>query len=74
MFHHYDDPKFTKIIDEFILSLTNNNEFYYLIKHIDQEAIKLGISFYHMMFILIQKESIDNKRKKKNKWLNIILK
>jgi hypothetical protein len=74
MFHHYDDNKFTKIIDEFILSSTNNKELYYLIKNIDQQAIKLGISFYHMMFILIQKESIDNKRKKKNKWLNKILK
>ena len=74
MFHHYDDEKFTKIIDEFILSSTNNKEFYYLIKNIDQLAIKLGISFYHMMFILIQRESLDNKRKRKNKWLNKILK
>jgi hypothetical protein len=65
MFHHYDDAKFTKIIDEFILSSTNSNEFYYLIKNIDQMAIKLGISFYHMMFLLVQRESIDNKRKRK---------
>ena len=74
MFHHYDDNKFTKIIDDFILSSNNNNEFSYLIKNIDQQAIKLGISFYHMMFILIQRESIDNKRKRKNKWLYKILK
>jgi hypothetical protein len=74
MFYHYDDEKFTKIIDEFVLSSTSNNEFYYLIKNIDQQAIKLGISFYQMMFILIQKESMDNKRKRKNKWLNKILK
>jgi hypothetical protein len=74
MFHHYEDPKFTKIIDEFILSSTNNNEFYYLIKNIDYQATKLGISFYHMMFILIQQDSIDNKRKRKKKWLNRILK
>ena len=74
MFHHYEDDKFKKIIDEFILSSTNNKEFYYLIKNIDQQAIKLGISFYQMMFILIQRESIDNKRKRKNKWLYKILK
>ena len=67
MFHHFDDDKFIKIIDEFILSVSNDNEFHYLIKTIDQQAIKLGISFYHLMFILIQRESIDNKRKSKNK-------
>ncbi len=65
MFHHYDDDKFTKIVDEFILSVSNDNEFHYLIKTIDQHARKLGISFYHLMFILIQRESIDNKRKRK---------
>lgn len=74
MLHNYEDDQFTKIIDEFILSATNDKKFYYLIKNIDQQAIKLGISFYHMMFILIQKDSIDNKRKRKNKWLNKILK
>lgn len=74
MFHHYDDDKFKKIIDEFILASMNDKEFNYLIKNIDQQAIKLGITFYQMMFILIQKESIDNKRKRKNKWLYKILK
>ena len=65
MFPHFDDDKFTKIIDEFILSVSNDNEFHYLIKTIDQQAIKLGISFYHLMFLLIQRELINNKRKKK---------
>lgn len=65
MFHHFDDNEFTKIIDEFILSVSDDNEFHHLIKTIDQQAIKLGISFYHLMFLLIQRESIDNKRKRK---------
>ena len=74
MFHHYDDEKFTKIIDEFILASMNDKEFSYLIKTIDQEAIKFGISFYHMMFILIKKERIDNRKRRKKKWINKILK
>lgn len=74
MFHHYDDDQFTKIVDEFILASTKDKEFYYLIKAIDQLAIKLGISFYHMMFILIQRESTANRRKGKKKWLDKILK
>jgi hypothetical protein len=36
MFHHYNDDKFTKVIDEFILSSMNNKELYYLVKNIDQ--------------------------------------
>ena len=58
MFHHHDDSKFKKIIDEFVLSSTNNE----LIKNIDIEAFKLGISFYQMMFILIQKNSAHNRK------------
>ena len=56
MFHHHDDYKFKKIIDEFILSSSNNES----IKNIDFEASKLRISFYQMMFILIQKNAIHN--------------
>ena len=64
MFHHHDDSKFKKIIDEFVLSSTNNE----LIKNIDIEAFKLGISFYQMMFILIQNNAINNKKSQYNKW------
>jgi hypothetical protein len=74
MFHHYDDEKFTKIIDEFILASANDKEFSYLLKTIDQLSINLGMSFYQMMFILIQKESIDNRKRRKKKWLNKVLK
>ena len=58
MFQHHDDSKFKKIIDEFVLSSSNNE----LIKNIDIEAFKLGISFYQMMFILIQKNSAHNRK------------
>jgi hypothetical protein len=57
VFQHHDEYKFKKIIDEFILSSSNNES----IKNIDFEAFKLGISFYQMMFILIQKDAIRNR-------------
>ena len=56
MFQHYNDDKFKNIIDEFILSSSSNNEsIKYILRNIDFEAFKLGISFYQMIFILIQK-------------------
>ena len=70
MFYHHDDPGFIKIIDDFILASTDddddNGSFSCIIKNIDSEATKSGISFYHMIFILIQKDSIANRKKK---WL-----
>ncbi|HYY71874.1 MAG TPA: hypothetical protein VE595_05630 [Nitrososphaeraceae archaeon] len=68
MFHHHNDHKFQKIIDEFILSSTDDQQLSHTIRNIDYEAAKLGISFYQMMFILIQKDAINNNRRKK-KWL-----
>ncbi|HJT85481.1 MAG TPA: hypothetical protein VJ697_13455 [Nitrososphaeraceae archaeon] len=58
MFQHHDDDGFKKIIDEFILSSSDTES----IKNIDFEASKLGISFYQMMFILIQKDAIRNRK------------
>ena len=57
MFQHHDEYEFKKIIDEFILSSSNNKS----IKNIDDEAFKLGISFYEMIFILIRKYAIHNR-------------
>jgi hypothetical protein len=64
MFHNHDDSKFKKIIDEFILSSSDNES----IKNIDFEAFKLGVSFYQMMFILIQKDAIRKSLKIKDKY------
>ncbi len=61
--HHNDDDKFKKIIDEFILSSSSDSEsIKYILRNIDLEAFKLGISFYQMMFILIQKDAINNRK------------
>ena len=55
MFRHYNDDKFKKIIDEFILSSSDDESIRYILRNIDFEAFKLGISFYQMIFTLIQK-------------------
>lgn len=63
MFHHYNDNKFKNIIDEFILSSSNDKSLSRAITNIDHEAAKLGISFYQMIFILIQKDLIKTRKK-----------
>ena len=66
MFHNHDDPQFKNIIDNFILSSSNDNkQLSYIIKNIDYQAIKLGISFYQMIFILIQKNSYEHRKEEK---------
>ena len=65
LYHHYDDHRFQQIIDEFILS-SNDKQLSNTIRNIDYEATKLDISFYKMMFILIQKEVIENNRRQRN--------
>jgi hypothetical protein len=62
MLQHYNDHKFKKIIDEFILSSSDNASIKYILRNIDFEAFKLGISFYQMIFILIQKDAIHNRK------------
>ena len=62
MLQHYNDNKFKKIIDEFILSSSDNVSVKYILKNIDFQAFKLGISFYQMMFILIKKDVIHNRK------------
>ena len=62
MFQHHNVDKFKKIIDEFILSSSDNESIKYILRNIDFEAFKLGISFYQMMFILIQKDAIRNRK------------
>ena len=62
MFQNYNDDKFKKIIDELILSSSDNESIKFILKNIDLEAFKLGISFYQMMFLLIQKDAIHNRK------------
>jgi hypothetical protein len=62
VFQHHDEHEFQKIIDEFILSSSDNESIKYILRNIKLEASKLGISFYHMMFILIQKDAIHNRK------------
>jgi hypothetical protein len=62
MFQYHNDYKLKKIIDDFILSSSDNDSIKYILRNIDFEAFKLGISFYQMIFILIQKDAILNKK------------
>ena len=64
MFHHYNDNKFKKIIDEYILSSADDQSLLSAIRNIDFQARKFGISFYQMIFILIQRDLIDNTKKR----------
>ena len=64
MFPLYNDDKFKKIIDEFILSSSDNESIKYILRKIDFEAFKLGISFYQMIFLLIQKDVIQTENLK----------
>jgi hypothetical protein len=66
MFHNHDNPQFKNIIDNFILSSSNDDkQLLYIIKNIDYQTIKLGISFYQLIFILIQKNSYEHKKEEK---------
>jgi hypothetical protein len=62
VFQHHDEHEFKKIIYEFILSSSDNESIKYILRNIEFEASKLGISFYQMMFILIQKDAIRNRK------------
>ena len=62
MFQQHDEYRFKKIIDEFILSSSDNESIKYILRNIDFQAFKLGISFYQMMFILIKKDAIRNRK------------
>jgi hypothetical protein len=66
VFQHHNEYEFKKIIDEFILSSSDNESIKYILRNIEFQASKLGISFYQMMFILIQNDAIHN-RKSQNK-------
>ena len=43
MFRHYNDDKFKNIIDEFILSSSDNESIKYILRNMDFEAFILGI-------------------------------
>ena len=61
-YYYYEDDRFKAIIDEFILSSSGNESLRFTLKNIDVLASKLGISFYHMIFILIKRNIINSKK------------
>jgi hypothetical protein len=63
VFYHHSDKRFKKIIDDYILSSSDDHSLLPAIRNIDIQSRKFGISFYQMIFMLIQDDSIDNKKK-----------
>ena len=61
------DDKFMEMVDELVTLAENDEELFQGIKWIDNESKKLGISFYEMFFIVLQRHLAEEKAKE---WLN----
>lgn len=61
------DDKFMEMVDELVRLADDDEELFEGIKWIDNESKKLGISFYEMFFIVLQKHLADERAKE---WLN----
>ena len=61
------DEEFMKMVDELVNLAENDEELFEGIKWIDNESKKLGISFYEMFFIVLQRHVVDEKAKE---WLS----
>ncbi|MGH9910529.1 MAG: hypothetical protein ACRD32_07810 [Nitrososphaerales archaeon] len=61
------DEEFMKMVDELVNLAENDEELFAGIKWIDNESKKLGISFYEMFFIVLQRHLADEKAKE---WLS----
>jgi|GEM_PF-1691176 len=57
------DDKFMEMVDELVRLAENDEELFDGIKWIDNESKKLGISFYEMFFIVLQRHLADEKAK-----------
>ncbi len=61
------DDKFMEMVDELVRLADDDEELFEGIKWIDNESKKLGISFYEMFFIVLQKHLADERAKE---WLS----
>ncbi len=55
------DDKFMEMVDELVRLADGDEELFEGIKWIDNESKKLGISFYEMFFIILQRHLADEK-------------
>lgn len=60
------DEEFMKMVDELVRLADNDAELFEGIKWIDNESKKLGISFYEMFFLILQRHLADENAKE---WL-----
>jgi hypothetical protein len=61
------DEEFMKMVDELVRLADNDEELFAGIKWIDNESKKLGISFYDMFFMVLQRHLADEKARE---WLS----
>jgi hypothetical protein len=61
------DEEFMRMVDELVTVADNDEELFAGIKWIDNESKKLGISFYDMFFLVLQRHLADEKAKE---WLS----
>jgi hypothetical protein len=57
------DEEFMKMVDELVVLAENDEELFAGIKWIDNESKKLGISFYEMFFLVLQRHLADERAK-----------
>jgi hypothetical protein len=63
MFDKLITDQFTKTVDDLILASENDASFKEVIKWIDMQSVKSGISFYEMVYAITDKQITQKKAK-----------
>ena len=67
LFANSNDDRFIKIVDELILMAKEDTKFKDAIKNIDIQSQRNGLTFYEMVFMLVQKDLAEARAQR---WLN----
>ena len=63
MFDKLITDQFTKTVDDLILASENDASFKEVIKWIDMQSVKSGISFYEMVYVITDNQLTQKKAK-----------
>ena len=63
MFDKLITDQFTKTVDDLILASENDASFKEVIKWVDMQSVKSGISFYEMVYVITDKQLTQKKAK-----------
>jgi hypothetical protein len=61
MFEKLITDQFTRTVDDIILTSENDANFKEVIKWVDMQSVKNGISFYEMVYAITDKQLIQKK-------------